>query len=420
MGWNDAAVTLRSRSPHPAWLAIVAVLLLATNLRIAVSSVGALLPDIREGVGLNGFETGILTSLPPFCFGLMGLAGPTVARRIGLHRTALLTLVVIAAGQVIRGAVPGELWLFLGSALALAGIALANVIMPSLIREMFPDRIAGMTGAYTVIMATAQAGVSFATIPLMTAFGGDWQLGIAMWAATAVLAALPWIPLAKRDTALVRTSNGAHRLPLTTIARIPKAWALALFMGTQSLTAYIVFGWYPTLLRDSGLSDQGAAVQVGIVSVAALVAAMFAPTALSRMRRPAVMMWCLFLTCVSGYVGLLIWPAEAATLWSMLIGVSQTYFAIALYIVNLRARTVTGVLSLSGFMQSVGYIFAGSGLLLLGTIHGDSTEWGGVLVTLVLLCCLLQAMALISVRKWNIEDELTRRGLPSPDAEPHG
>ena len=404
-------MTSRSRSPHPAWLAIIAVLLLATNLRVAVSSVGALLPDIRDGIGLNGFETGLLTSLPPFCFGLMGLAGPAVARRIGLHRTALVTLLVIASGQIIRGAVPGELWLFLGSALALAGVALANVIMPSLIREMFPDRIAGMTGAYTVIMASAQAGVSFATIPLMTAFGGGWQLGIAMWAAVAVLAALPWVPLARRETSPTRADLGTHRLPLATVARVPKAWALALFMGTQSLTAYIVFGYYPTLLQDAGLPSQSAAAQVGIVSVAALVAAMFAPTVLSRMRRPAAMMWGLFATCLSGYLGLLIWPVELATLWSVLIGTSQTYFAIALYIVNLRARTVTGVLSLSGFMQSVGYIFAGGGVLLLGTIHGDSTEWGGVLVLMLGLCCLLQTMALISVRSWNIEDELARRGL---------
>lgn len=406
-------MTSRTRTPHPAWLAIVAVLLLATNLRIAVSSVGALLPEIRVGVGLNGFQVGMLTSLPPFCFGLMGLAGPAVARRIGLHRTALGTVLAIAAGQLIRGAVPGQGWLFAGSCLALAGIALANVIMPSLIRQMFPGRIAGMTGAYTVVMASAQAGVSFATIPLAGAFGGDWRLGIGMWAAVAVLAALPWIPLARHDAAPDR-AGGVQRLPLLTIARVPKAWALALFMGTQSFTAYVVFSFYPTLLRDSGLSDQGAAVQVGIVSVAALLATMFAPTLLSRMRRPAAMMWGFFGTCLLGYGGLLVWPAEAATLWSVLIGVSQTYFAIALYIVNLRARTVSGVLSLSGFMQSVGYIYAGTGVLVLGTVHGDSTDWSGVVLAVLGFCCLLQAMALVSVRDWSIEEELARRGLPSP------
>ncbi|WP_134323987.1 MFS transporter [Cumulibacter soli] len=407
-------MTTRARTPHPAWLAALAILLLATNLRTAVSSVGALLPEIREGAGLNGFEVGLLTSLPPFCFGVMGLAGPAVGRRLGLHRTALLTLLIIATGQIIRGAVPGAAWLFGGSILALGGIALANVIMPSLIREMFPDRIAGMTGAYTVVVASAQAGVSFATIPLMHAFGGNWQLGIAMWAGIALLAALPWAPLAVRDTASSRRSAGAHRLPLATIARIPKAWALALFMGSQSMVAYIIFGWYPTLLQDEGLGAQAAATQVGIVSVAATIAAMFAPTVLSRMRQPALMMWVLFAACVAGYLGLLLWPAELPTLWSVLIGTSQTYFAIALYIVNLRARTVTGVLSLSGFMQSVGYIFAGTGLLLLGTIHGNSTQWAGVLVFMLVLCGFMHALSLISVSNWRLEDEMERRGMSTP------
>ena len=111
------------RGTHPGWLAVAAVLLLAVNLRMAVSSVGALLPDVRAGTPLGGFGTGLLTALPPFCFGVMGLAGPVVARRIGLYRTALLSLTLIAAGQVTRAALPGPAWLFTGSIITLAAIA---------------------------------------------------------------------------------------------------------------------------------------------------------------------------------------------------------------------------------------------------------------------------------------------------------
>lgn len=406
-----------ARKVHPAWLALAAVLLLSINLRMAVSSVGAVLPDIRSANALGGFATGLFTALPPFCFGIMGLTGPTVARRIGLHRTALLTLALIAVGQVVRAAVPGALWLFAGSIISLASIALANVIMPSILREMFPDRIPSMTAAYSVVMSLAQAMVSFSTIPLMHAFGGDWRLGIGMWAAVAVMAALPWIPLARHETRPPRSN--AHRLPLTTIARIPRAWALALFMGNQSLQAYIAFGWYPTLLRDEGLSKASAAAEVGIVSIAATVVTVFAPSLLSRMRRPAVLTWVLFAGYILGYLGLLLWPLQATTLWSILIGIGQTFFPIALYIVNLRATTPTGVLSLSGFMQSIGYIFAGSGLLALGTIHGNSTNWTGVLIAMIVLCCILQALALVSVGNWNIEDELRKRGLlpGAPDTD---
>ena len=404
---------LRKPRLHPVWLAIAAVLLLSINLRMAVSAIGAVLPDVRDANGLGGFTTGLLTALPPFCFGIAGLTGPAIARRIGLHRTALLSLLIIAAGQVVRAVLPGALMLFVGSILALAAIALANVIMPSILRELFPGRIASMTAAYSLVMSLAQAMVSFSTIPLMHAFGGDWRLGIGMWAAVAVMAALPWIPLARHEAPPVR--NTAHRLPLRTIARVPKAWILALFFGSQSMQAYIAFGWYPTLLRDKGLSVQAAAAQVGIISVAATVATIFAPTLLSRMRQPAIITWILFAGYILGYLGLLLWPLALTTLWSILIGLGQTYFPIALYVVNLRASTHTGVLSLSGFMQSVGYIWAGTGLLLLGAIHGRSTDWNGVLIVMIGLVCVLQIFALISVSRWSIEDELQTRDLLPAD-----
>lgn len=404
------------RRALPMWLAITAVIALAANLRVAVSSVGALLPDIRDANSLGGFGTGLLTALPPFCFGVMGLAGPTVARRIGLHRTALLSLVLITAGQVIRAVVPGALWLFTGSVITLAAIALGNVIMPSILREMFPGRIASMTAAYTMVMATMQASVSFVTIPLTNALGGDWRLGIGMWAVLALMAMIPWLPMARRQTAPAEA--GAHRLPLATIARVPKGWALALFFGIQSLNAYFSFGWYPTLLRDQGLSQQFAAAQVGFVSIAATVASIFAPGLLGRMRRPALLTWVLFACNIVAYLGLWLAPTTATTLWSIILGTGQTYFTIALYVVNLRADTTTGVLSLSGFMQSVGYLVAGSGLLLLGTVHGGSTEWGGVIIVMMMLSAFLQLFALVGVGRWSIEKELAARQLLPDELQP--
>ncbi len=398
------------------WLSIVAVIALAANLRVAVSSVGALLPDIREANSLGGFGTGLLTALPPFCFGVMGLAGPTVARRIGLHRTALLSVLLITTGQVIRAVVPGAIWLFAGSVITLAAIALGNVIMPSILREMFPARIAGMTAAYTVVMATMQASVSFVTIPLTDALGGDWRLGIGMWAVLALMAVIPWLPMAHHEAAPSR--SGVHRLPLATIARVPKGWALALFFGVQSLNAYFSFGWYPTLLRDQGLPQGYAAAQVGFVSIAATVATIFAPGLLDRMRRPALLTWGLFACNIVAYLGLWLAPTTATTVWSLIIGTGQTYFTIALYVVNLRADTTTGVLSLSGFMQSVGYLVAGSGLLLLGTVHGGSTEWGGVILVMMLLSAVLQVFALVSVGRWSIEKELAARDLLPSELAP--
>lgn len=410
------------RSALPLWVAAVAVLILAANLRVAVNAVGATLPEMRATLGMSGAAAGLLTALPPFCFGLMGLAGPALARRIGLERTALLSAQVLTAGQLVRAAVPGQVWVLAGSTVALAAIALANVVMPSLIRKLFPQRMAAMTTAYTAIMTLFAALTSFVTLPIQAAFGADYRLGLGMWAILSLLAVLPWLPAIRSnpfamhpdaapadDVETAPAPAPAHRIRLAELARVPKAWILAALFGTQSLQAYIVFGWLTTLLHDEGLSTEAASAQVGVVSLAATVATLFAPTMIGRMRRPATLTWVLTAAYASGYLGLLFAPTTLTVLWSALIGIGQAFFPIAMYLVNLRAKTHEGVLSLSAFMQCIGYAYAGTALFVLGTLHGSSTSWTGVIIFVLGLCVIQQACALVGIRRWVIEDELAAR-----------
>ena len=126
-----------------------AVLLLAINLRPVVNAVGAVIPELRESTGLPASTTGLLLSLPTLSFAVLGLAAPALAARIGSHRTVVLCLLALIVGQVVRVVVPGTAALFAGSVLALAGIAVGNVLLPGLVRLHFPDRITAMTAAYT-------------------------------------------------------------------------------------------------------------------------------------------------------------------------------------------------------------------------------------------------------------------------------
>ncbi|GAB3311031.1 MFS transporter [Epidermidibacterium keratini] len=411
------------RTALPLWIAAVAVLILAANLRVAVNAVGATLPEMRASLGMSGAAAGLLTALPPFCFGVMGLAGPSLARRIGLERTALLSAVVLTIGQLGRAILPGQVWVLAGSTVALAAIALANVVMPSLIRKLFPERMAAMTTAYTAIMTLFAAFTSFVTLPIQSAFGADYRLGLGMWAIVSLLAVLPWLPAIRSNpfgaasptqpVDDIEAPPPARRIRLAELARVPKAWLLAILFGTQSLQAYIVFGWLTTLLHDTGLSAQAASAQVGVVSLAATVATLFAPAMIGRLRKPATVTWVLTAAYAGGYLGLLIAPTSATVLWSILIGIGQAFFPIGMYLVNLRAKTHEGVLSLSTFMQCIGYVYAGTALFALGTIHGSSTNWSGVIIFVLGLCVIQQACALVGIRHWSIEDELAARDRSS-------
>ena len=57
---------------------IVAVVALALNLRPSVNAMGALIPEVREALGLSATAAGALTSLPPLCFALIGLLAPSL------------------------------------------------------------------------------------------------------------------------------------------------------------------------------------------------------------------------------------------------------------------------------------------------------------------------------------------------------
>ena len=177
----------------------VAVLLLAINLRPVVNALGSVIPELRDATGLPASTTGLLLSMPTLAFAVTGLTAPALAARIGAHRTVVVALTALLIGQLVRAAVPGVPALFAGSLLALAGIAVANVLMPGLVRLHFPDRIPLVTAAYTTLLTIGGAAAAGLTLPVQRSLGGDWRLGIGLWAATAAIALIPWLLLIRAD-----------------------------------------------------------------------------------------------------------------------------------------------------------------------------------------------------------------------------
>ncbi|MCX6433591.1 MAG: hypothetical protein NTX29_12685 [Actinobacteria bacterium] len=136
-------------SRRPRWLVLVAISLVAMNLRIALASLPAVESDIADATGWSGAVIGSLTMLPVLCMGAFALVVPRVARRIGRRQTVGLALALITAALVMRlaGATPGVLHL---SALIVGiGIALAAGLVPSVVREQLPSRGGLATGLWT-------------------------------------------------------------------------------------------------------------------------------------------------------------------------------------------------------------------------------------------------------------------------------
>ncbi|AEV87795.1 transporter [Actinoplanes sp. SE50] len=353
-------------------LALIALILGAANLRLAVTSIGPVLTEIRAGLHMSGTVAGLLTSVPVLCFATVGLLAPRIARRIGPVPVIAGGLVLLTIGLATRPFAPNSAVFLLLSAVALAGIALANVLLPSIVKDFFPTQVGAVTGLYSVALNLGATTAAAITVPLTESFG-DWRLGLACWALAAVVALPPWLLMARR-TGPRRAAPAAATAPVRMI-RQPIAWALAVYFGMQSTSAYVIIGWLPQIYRDSGLSAEKAGVLFATTSLLGVPLGMALSAVAGRVRSQSLIAICLGAFGIAGYAGLWADPAAAPWLWAVLLGVVNTAFPLVLTMIALRGRTPGTVVRLSAFAQGVGYLIAIPGPILIGALHDATHGW---------------------------------------------
>src|SRR6185437_10817697 len=133
-------------------LLVVGITALAFNLRAAITSLPPLFPELSTSLHLPSGAIAGLAALPVLAFGVCsGVAAP-LSRRYGEEWVLGGALGLLAAGLLLRGALPGSL-LFPGTALAGAAIALLNVLLPSLIKRRRPHQAGLLIGLYLLSLS---------------------------------------------------------------------------------------------------------------------------------------------------------------------------------------------------------------------------------------------------------------------------
>ena len=389
------------------WWPLVAILALAFNLRPVAVAIGPVLAEISADIGLDGVTAGLLTSLPTLCFAAFGALAPWVSQRIGVVPTVGLALAALLAGQVGRLLThsPGP---FLAlSALALAGMALANVLMPTLVRLHYPHRVGTATALYSLTLTLGVTMASAATVPIAQQLGG-WRAALGVWIAGGLAALVVWAPLLLAG-ARGATAKGA-RVSLGRVARTPLGWALAIFFGIQSAQAYSIFGWLPSVYRSAGLSEIEAGYMLGIATGVGILPAFVVPVLAARLRHPSRLFLTIMAFLVAGYVGLMLAPSSTPWLWAALLALGQASFPLILALFGIRARTPGATAALSGFAQSVGYAIAALGPMSFGVLHGATGSWTASISLQLALCVPMVVAGLYACRPLLIEDQLERVG----------
>jgi MFS transporter, CP family, cyanate transporter len=376
-------------------LLIVGFLLIAANMRAALTAIGPLLDTIRRETGLTAGQAGFIGTLPLLTFSAISPQVPALARRLGSDLMLWLAMVALAAGIVLRSLpVPGLLWA--GTVLLGAAIAVANVLMPSIIKRDFPNRIGAATGVYTTVMGVLASTAAGVAVPLAGVLPGGWHTSLGCWAGFALVAVAAWSPQLRghKETGHEEAEPEETDKPRAPW-RSPLAWEVSAFMALSACGFYTMLAWFPSIVQNTGASEEYAGWMLFVYQLIGVVASASMPLVLSRLadQRPVAAGGAL--VAMVGYLGLLVAP-DLTLLWALVTGAGAgTLFFLALAFFSLRAADPRSSASLSGMGQSIGYLFAAVGPVVIGMLH-DAT--GGWTVPLAVLATLAAGHAVVGLR----------------------
>lgn len=396
-----------SRHPTPPSrpaLLILGILCIAMALRAPFTGVPPLIGLIRAELDLSSAAAGMLITLPLLAFAVVSLFAASLARRFGLERTLFAAMLLIAGGIGVR-VLGGAAGLYAGTAIIGAGIALGNVLLPSLLKRDFPQRVAGLTSAYVLTMGLAAGLASAIAIPLADLPPGGWRFSTLCMLALPALSLLLWLPqLANHTPPAATTAHAPHGARLW---RSPLAWQVTMYLGINSFVFYVAVSWLPAILRDAGYSAERAGSLHGFMQLASAAPALFLAPLLRRLKDQRAAAFCAAGASLVAFAGLIAAPAWGV-LWIVFLGLGTgAGIILGLAFVGLRASHAQQAAALSGMAQCVGYLFAATGPALVGGLHDALGGWGVALGVCAALCGLMAVAGLYAGRAIQI-------GRPGP------
>jgi CP family cyanate transporter-like MFS transporter len=373
---------------------MLGIIFIAATLRAPFTSVGPLINIIREDTGISNTLAGILTTLPLIAFAVFSSLAPKVARRIGIEYTLFASLILLTLGILLRS-IPWFAGLLFGTTLIGVAIAAGNVLLPSLIKREFPEKSGIMTGVYSIVMSLTAAIGSGISIPLAQQEGFGWRGSLISWSVISVIAILVWLPQLRFRHKPAASADGKDLGKSSRMWKSSLAWQVTLFMGLQSFVYYVLTAWLPEMLQEQGMSTSQGGWMLSIFQFSTLPAALLMPilaVRFSSQRFLGAMVGALFLI---GFLGLISGPLVLVPLWMILIGLAGgSAISLALLLFALRTENSHQAAELSGMAQSIGYLFAATGPILIGFIYDVTQQWkiSGVILVAVSILIIIFGM----------------------------
>lgn len=367
---------------RPIWV-VIAILVIAVILRPPVAQIGPILDLIQSKLSLTDTQTALLAAIPVLCFGFGAFTTPALVRRFGVNQTMVGLLALLFAAIAARPYL-GFLGLLVGTTVAGLTIAVANVLLPTVVRARFPKKVVPLTSAYTTILAASASFAAAFSYPSAAAFG--WQLALELWALPALLALGLSFTLLGEKSAVSNDDSSEHSGDFKLISRSPIAWSIIGLFGIQSLGFYALLAWLPNLAIDSGMNPSDAGALLSLMTIVGVPVGLILSANFGRFKNLAPVGAIISSITIGGMVLLLL------QLWIpavIVIGIGQaSSFPLSLSLISTRAGNQRLTTMLSSVAQGVGYLLAASGTFLFGFLAKLTGNWHVSVIGLIALTCI--------------------------------
>ncbi|WEV68682.1 MFS transporter [Bifidobacterium sp. ESL0775] len=391
------------------WLVILGLVLAGANLRMPITMMPPLLPDLKAEIGLPTSLAGILTTIPLLAF---ALASPLMGRfgaRHGSVKVLVMALAVLSVGSYIR-IIPSVWALLIGTAALGIGIAGGNVLLPAVIKERFPKSIAGKTTLYTTAqvlvasLGTATSGVIASHIGIK----GSMGLFATMGPVALIAWLLIWVSRSSGDSKIEAKAD-ARPLVDRTPWRSPLAWVILAYFGMQSMLYYSLLTWLPSIWQAAGFSAVVAGNLATLFQLSGMPLTMTVPMIAERKHGLAIVNGIAGGGFALGILGVLVpganLPLNVISAISMGLATAAS-FSICIVFFQKRTTSAADTARLSGMAQSGGYLFAAIGPVALGALNGLLHTWTPIILLVLVVIVTMFAAGLVIIRHRDIYEGL--------------
>ena len=373
----------KSHKQSASWIIILGIIFIAVNLRAPLISVGPLVDLIRDNLQISNTLAGMITTLPLLAFAFFSPFAPKLGQKFGVELILLIAIIFLTLGIIIRS-LSGIANLYIGTAVLGLAIAVCNVLLPSLIKREFPERIGMMTGVYAISMNLFGAIAAGISVPIAIGLGYGWQGALGVWGILSFVSILFWLPKLKHRDMKTSTTNHQTAYNNVNLWRSKLAWQVTLFMGLQSTVFYVLVAWLPEILKQQGVSSDQSGWLLSIMQVVVLPVTFIVPIIAGRMSNQRLLVTITSISLLIGNVGLIYGSLNFIVLWIVMLGIGGGFsFSLAMMFFSLRTKNAGQAAELSGMAQSVGYLLAAIGPMFFGYLHDITNSWTIPLLILV-------------------------------------